>query len=194
MKYEKKIRHLQNSNDVQKIDALSEDITRLYKLSASVSDLVGYDFTKPGYKIKYIKNGNTLQPQISETDDAESTISKNYYTGSMARHTLIQLCGYLAFLRLLIKEKRYPLAPILVVDHISKPFDVNNEKAIGQVFQGAFTDFSANDLQIFIFDDEVPTSLGIKPNHTVNLVNETKSGFNPFYHKPTDEPTDNKEE
>lgn len=189
-----KIRHLQNSNDVQKIDALSEDITRLYKLSASVSDLVEYDFTKPGFKIKYIKNGNTLQPQISETDDAESTISKNYYTGSMARHTLIQLCGYLAFLRLLIKEKRYPLAPILVVDHISKPFDVNNEKAIGQVFQGAFTDFSANDLQIFIFDDEVPTSLGIKPNHTVNLVDETKSGFNPFYHKPTDEPTDNKEE
>ena len=189
-----KIRHLQNSNDVQKIDALSEDITRLYKLSASVSDLVEYDFTKPGFKIKYIKNGNTLQPQISETDDAESTISKNYYTGSMARHTLIQLCGYLAFLRLLIKEKRYPLAPILVVDHISKPFDVNNEKAIGQVFQGAFTDFSANDLQVFIFDDEVPTSLGIKPNHTVNLVDEIKSGFNPFYHKPTDEPIDNKEE
>ena len=183
-----KIRHLQNSNDILKIDALSEDVTRLYKLASSVSDLAEYDFTKPGFKISYVKNGNTLQPQISETDDEESTISKNYYTGSMARHTLIQLCGYLAFLRMLIKEKRYPLAPILVVDHISKPFDIRNEKAIGQVFQGVFTDFSVNDLQIFIFDDEAPSSLGIEPNHTVNLVDETKSGFNPFYHKPDGEP------
>lgn len=182
-----RIRHLQNSNDVQKIDALSKDVTRLYKLSSNVSDLAEYDFTKPGFKISYVKNGNTLQPQISETDDEESTISKNYYTGSMARHTLIQLCGYLAFLRMLLKEKRYPLAPVLVIDHISKPFDIKNEKAIGQVFKGAFTDFSVNDLQIFIFDDEAPSSLGIEPNHTVNLVDETKSGFNPFYHKPDGE-------
>lgn len=181
-----KIRHLQNSNDVQKIDALSEDITRLYKLSSNVSDLVEYDFTKPRFKISYVKNGNTLQPQISETDDEESTISKNYYTGSMARHTLIQLCGYLAFLRMLVKEKRYPLAPILVIDHISKPFDIKNEKAIGQVLQGAFTDITADDLQIFIFDDETPSSLGITPNITSNLVGDDKSGFNPFYYKPKD--------
>ena len=189
-----KIRHLQNSNDIQKIDTLSKDVTRLYKLASSVSDLAEYDFTKPGFKISYVKNGNTLQPQISETDDGASTISKNYYTGSMARHTLIQLCGYLAFLRMLVKEKRYPLAPILVVDHISKPFDIKNEKAIGQVLQGAFTDFSVNDLQIFIFDDEAPSSLGIEANHTVNLVDETKSGFNPFYHKPTDEPANDEDE
>ena len=189
-----KIRHLQNSNDIQKIDALSEDITRLYKLSADVSDLAEYDFTKPGFKICYIKNGNTLQPQISETDKDESSVSKNYYTGSMARHTLIQLCGYMAFLRMLIKEKRYPLAPILVVDHISKPFDVKNEKAIGQVINGAFADFSVNDLQVFIFDDKDPTRLGINSNHTMNLVNETKSGFNPFYHKPAEESINNDNE
>lgn len=187
-----KIRHLQNSNDVQKIDALSEDITRLYKLSSNVSDLVEFDFTKPGFKISYVKNGNTLQPQIGETDE-EGAVSKNYYTGSMARHTLIQLCGYLAFLRMLIKEKRYPLAPILVIDHISKPFDIKNEKAIGQVFQGALADISVNDLQIFIFDDEDPNSLGIAANHIVNLVDATKSGFNPFYHRPTEESSKKKE-
>ena len=95
---------------------------------------------------------------------------------------------------MLIKEKRYPLAPILVVDHISKPFDVKNEKAIGQVINGAFADFSVNDLQVFIFDDKDPTRLGINSNHTMNLVNETKSGFNPFYHKPAEESINNDNE
>ena len=94
---------------------------------------------------------------------------------------------------MLIKEKRYPLAPILVIDHISKPFDIKNEKAIGQVFQGALADISVNDLQIFIFDDEDPNSLGIAANHIVNLVDATKSGFNPFYHRPTEESSKKKE-
>ena len=87
----------------------------------------------------------------------------------------------------MIKEKKYPLAPILVIDHISKPFDSKNGKAIGKVFQSAFSDFSTNDLQVFIFDDEDPSILGISPNYTTNLVDDTKSGFNPFYHKPDEQ-------
>lgn len=186
-----KIKHLQNSNDVTKIQLLSNDITALYETAASVSDLVEYDFSKPGFRIEYIKNGNTLQPQISEAEYEGTGLSRNYYTGSMARHTLIQLCGYLAFLRMMIKEKKYPLAPILVIDHISKPFDSKNGKAIGKVFQSAFSDFSTNDLQVFIFDDEEPPILGISPNYTTNLVDDTKSGFNPFYHKPDEQSFDN---
>lgn len=177
-----RIRVLQNSNDVQKIQDLSDEITMLYKLSTDVSDLVEYDFTKPGFKISYVKNGNTLQPQISEIDE-EGSDGKNYYTGSMARHTLIQLCGYFAFLRMLIRENKFPLLPILVIDHISKPFDVKNEKAIGKVLHGAFADFPINNLQVLVFDDEDPSSLGIQPNITTNLVDDTKSGFNPFYQK-----------
>jgi len=177
------IRHLQNSNDTEKIEALSDDITTLYKQSKDVSDLVEYDFANQGFRIAYIKNGNTLQPQVSD-EDVESGTSKNYYTGSMARHTLIQLCGYLAFLRMLINEKKYPLAPILVIDHISKPFDSKNEKAIGQVLNGAFSDIHADDLQVFMFDDKEPSNLAITANSTTNLVDKTKSGFNPFYHIP----------
>lgn len=182
-----RIKYLQNSNDIQKIRALSDDITRLYKLSVEVSDLVNFDFEKAGFRIVYVKNGNTLQPQISENSDTESTEFKNYYTGSMARHTLIQLCGYLAFLRLLVKENRYPLIPIFVVDHVSKPFDVKNEKAIGEVLGGVFSDLTPSDLQIFMFDDKSPESLGIVADNVVNLVNANKSGFNPFYQKPKDE-------
>ena len=181
-----KIRNLQNTNDAQKMRSLSNDITRLYKLAVGVSDLAEYDFSKDGFKITYIKNGNTLQPQISESDDSNESISKNYYTGSMARHTLMQLCGYLAFLRMLLSEKKYPLIPILVVDHISKPFDAKNEKAIGRVIHGAYSDIAKTDLQVFIFDDKDAASLDITPDYTYNLVNEQQSGFNPFYHKPVE--------
>ena len=36
-------------------------------------------------------------------------------------------------------------------------------------------------LQIFMFDDEEYTSLALNPEHSENLVNGEKSGFNPFY-------------
>lgn len=186
-KIREKIRYLQNSNDLNKIQTLSDDITRMYKLSADVSDLVEYDFSKAGFKISYIKNGNILQPQISESGEPDGEISKNYYTGSMARHTLIQLCGYLAFLRMLLSERKYPVIPILVIDHISKPFDGKNKRAIGKVLQGAYNDFPIGNLQILIFDDENPSDLGIHANRVGNLVEEGKSGFNPFYHKVLDE-------
>ena len=58
----------------------------------------------------------------------------NYYTGSMARHTLMQLSGYLGFLKLLLEENKYPIIPFLVIDHISKPFDKDNSLAIGKIF------------------------------------------------------------
>lgn len=182
-----RIRILQNTNNPSKIDAISEDVTKLYKLSVGVSDLVEYDFSKPGFKISYIKNGNTLQPQISEANKPDDQLFKNYYTGSKARHTLIQLCGYLAFLRLLLREGKYPLIPILIIDHISEPFDAKNEKAIGCVLHGAYADLLVSDFQVFIFDDKDCSRLGITPNMVHNLVGENKSGFNPFYHMSSKE-------
>ena len=55
----------------------------------------------------------------------------------MARHTLIQLCGYLGFLKLLLEEGKYPIIPILVIDHVSKPFDIQHAKALGEVLNKA---------------------------------------------------------
>lgn len=178
------IRVLQNSNDTQKLHALSKDITRLYKLSTEVSDLAEYDFRKNGFHIEYIKSGNILQPQIMEDDENTKEQIKSYYTGSMARHTLMQLCGYLAFLRMLIAENKYPLIPILVIDHISKPFDIKNENAIGKVLHGAYSEMPILDFQIIMFDDEEASSLAVSPNMSLSLVAEGKSGFNPFYYEP----------
>ncbi len=38
-------------------------------------------------------------------------------------------------LKILLTEKKYPIIPFLVIDHISKPFDASNAKAIGQVIE-----------------------------------------------------------
>ena len=129
-----------------------------------------------------ISDAYLVNPIISLTVDLDKSISfKNYYTGSMARHTLMQLCGYLGFLRMLIKEDKYPLIPFLVIDHISKPFDDKNQKALGAILHGAYTNLQKSEMQIILFDDEDASSLGLTPDHSINLLGEDKSGFNPFY-------------
>lgn len=178
---QERIRNLQSENDSQKIDDLSDEITKLYRAAAGSSDLAEYDFGKSGFHISYLKSGNILQPQITDDDTLAGNQSKNYYTGSMARHTLIQLCGYLGFLRMLIKDGKYPLIPFLVVDHISKPFDTKNQMALGVVLHAIYEDISKEQLQIILFDDKEPSELGITPDQTTSLLLDGKSGFNPFY-------------
>ena len=178
---QERIRNLQSENDSQKIDDLSDEITKLYRAAAGSSDLAEYDFGKSGFHISYLKSGNILQPQITDDDTLAGNQSKNYYTGSMARHTLIQLCGYLGFLRMLIKDGKYPLIPFLVVDHISKPFDTKNQMALGVVLHAIYEDISKEQLQIILFDDKEPSELGITPDRATSLLLDGKSGFNPFY-------------
>lgn len=176
---------LQNSDDIQKINELSQYITNLYFSAKDISSVVEDDMKQDGFKIQYIKRGNILQPMVTKTlmdeNDFEEKKSVQYYTGSMARHTLIQLCGYLGFLNMLIKEDKYPLIPVLVIDHISKPFDQSNCQAIGKVLAAAYESIGKDNLQIFIFDDEDYETLGIEPDHSENLVTGHKTGFNPFY-------------
>ena len=105
----------------------------------------------------------------------------------MARHTLMQLCGYLGFLRMLIKEHKYPLVPFLVVDHISKPFDSKNRKALGAVLHEVYKDIRKSELQIILFDDEDASDLGITPDYSTDLLGKGKSGFNPFYTPPKEQ-------
>ncbi|WP_223264248.1 hypothetical protein [Paenibacillus sp. IHB B 3084] len=179
---------LQNSDNSQKIKELSQYITKLYESAKDISSVVNDDLERDGFKIQYLKKGNILQPMvvepISEENKTEERKIVNYYIGSMARHTLIQLCGYLGFLKMLLKEDIYPLIPILVIDHISKPFDQNNSKAIGKIITTAYESIGKDRLQLFIFDNEEYENLAINPDHSENLVNESKTGFNPFYVPP----------
>lgn len=80
-----------------------------------------------------------------------------------------------------MKEDKYPLIPFLVIDHISKPFDDKNQKALGAILHGAYTNLQKSEMQIILFDDEDASSLGLTPDHSINLLGEDKSGFNPFY-------------
>ena len=174
------IKALQNSDDTNKINSMSNTITDLYLSASDISDVIRVDTQKSGFEIKYIKKGNILQPRILSEDGSQDT-KENYYTGSLARHTLIQLCGYLAFLNLLLGENKYPIIPILVIDHISKPFDNNNSYAIGRIIESAYKLIGIDNLQMFIFDDEDCSHININPNHSENLVSDEKTGFNPFF-------------
>lgn len=183
------LKALQNSDDIQKINDVSNFITELYCSAKDISSVVSDDIRQNGFEIKYLKKGNILQPMIL-SDDSEAPSSKkrvNYYIGSMARHTLIQLCGYLAFLKILLENSKYPIIPILVIDHISKPFDKNNSSAIGKILSTAYETIGKENLQIFIFDDEDFEKLDIHPEHSENLVTNFKTGFNPFFSPPIEE-------
>lgn len=175
---------LQNADDTKKIKEVSEYITELYYSAKDISFVVADDMQQNDFNIKYFKKGNILQPTIlsPDTDNMEEKNKQvNYYIGSMARHTLIQLCGYLAFLKILLEDDKFPIIPILVIDHISKPFDEKNSKAIGKVISTAYESIGKENLQIFIFDDEEYEKLSIEPEYSENLVAESKTGFNPFY-------------
>lgn len=176
------IRVLQNGNDQDKLNWISNTITHLYKTSVGVSELSEFDFKNNGFRVKYIKSGNTLQPQIIDKEAKTEDQIRNYYTGSMARHTLMQLCGYLAFLKMLIQDAKYPLIPMLVIDHISKPFDDKNVRAIGAILEEVYNGLEKSSLQIIMFDDKSPERLGLIPDKYSDLLGDGKSGFNPFYY------------
>lgn len=170
------LKYLQNADDIVKVEYIGKLMTEIYSFAGSCSDVVSKDISKKGFGIKYYKNGNIIQPTIANDEKEE-----NYYTGSMARHTLMQLAGYLGFMKVLLEENKYPIIPILVLDHISKPFDKENGEAVGKLFEKAFELIGKENLQVFLFDDEAYETLGIIPDHAESMTQGGKTGFNPFY-------------
>ena len=176
----KKLQKLQNSDDSEKIMKYSKLVTQLYESGRNNSEIIETDFRREGFEISYLKRGNILQPvKVGDDNDREK---EKLYLGSMARHTLIQLSGYLAFMNILIEENKCPVIPVLVIDHLSKPFSDDNKKAVGSILEKFYKQVSKGDVQIFMFDDQEPELLGIAADHTELLKAENKTGFNPFYH------------
>lgn len=174
----KELKLLQASDNKKKIDDFSEVINKLYCSAVETSPFVKFDI-EHNIRIKYIKKGNRLQtikPADYKSDEYDE-INK----GSMARHTLIQLCGYLSFLYLFQKEEKYPVVPLFVIDHISKPFSKDNSKAIGVVFNEFFKLCGEKNIQVIMFDDCEAGDLGFENIKEINLAEGSKTGFNPFY-------------
>lgn len=174
------LQKLQNSDDSKKIMRYSKLVTQLYESGRDNSEIIETDFGREGFEITYLKRGNILQPVKVENDNERE--KEKLYLGSMARHTLIQLSGYLAFMNMLIEENKCPVIPMLVIDHLSKPFSDDNKKAVGSILEKFYKQVSKSDVQIFMFDDQDPESLGIVPDHNELLKTDNKTGFNPFYH------------
>lgn len=173
------LQELQNSDNSKKIEKYSKLVTGLYESGKNNSEIIKTDFGRDSFRIAYLKRGNILQPiEESSHKDRENA---NLYLGSMARHTLIQLSGYLAFMNILIKGNKCPIVPILVIDHLSKPFSDDNKKAVGKILEKFYENVPKSDVQIFMFDDKEPALLGIKPDYLEQLRTEDKTGFNPFY-------------
>lgn len=173
------LQKLQNLDDVKKIEEYAGLVSHLYESGKDVSEFIKKDVSRDGFKIVYSKRGNILQPVAKATENDPKDI--NLYLGSMARHTLIQLSGYLAFIDILSKGKKCPIIPILVIDHLSKPFSDNNQKAVGKIIETFYENVSKDEVQIFMFDDVEPKMLGVAPDHCEQLRTENKTGFNPFY-------------
>lgn len=176
----KQIRNLQNQDDTKKIKKVSEYITSLYSQGKDVSSFIRDDLNQAEFEITYIKKGNTLAPSILEKSNQKSK-RVNYVIGSLARQTLIQLCGCLGLLKLILSERNVPVIPLLVIDHISKPFDKENIKTLGVVLEKFVKDISPENIQIFIFDDKEPSALNFNPSNIEHLQNNGKTGFNPFF-------------
>lgn len=183
------IKELKNDDSNNEIEQFSNDITSIYLSGKESSNFISTDSQKSGFVIRYIKKGNVLQPKETKTilkDGKELDVEMNYYVGSMARHTVMQLCGYLAFLKKLLAADKYPVVPFLVIDHISKSFDKDNKKAVGSIISSTLKNIGDNKLQIFMFDTEPAEAFGISPSCSTNLIDGEKTGFCPFY-KPKNE-------
>lgn len=173
------LQELQNADNSEKIKRFSELVTKLYKNGKDDSEIIRTDISREGFRIAYLKRGNILQPVEKNIDNNKE--NDNLYLGSMARHTLIQLSGYLAFMNILVKGNQCPIVPFLIIDHLSKPFSDDNKKAVGKLIEEFYHCVSKSDVQIFMFDDKEPSLLGIEPDHCEQLRTQDKTGFNPFY-------------
>lgn len=168
------------SIDNQKISWISSRITSLYVSAAPVADFSKRDASFAGFAIQYVKESNSLQATIANAKETEI-----YYTGSRARHALMQLAAYCAFAEFLL-DQDVPFPPLLVFDHISSPFDPQNRRSIGALFKTFFQIVDPESIQVFLFDNVDPGALSISCQRIIDLNEGDQTGFNPFYNAEFD--------
>lgn len=167
---------LKHSDDDTSINSISDTVTDLYHSASPASSFVVSDFKQLDFHIKFQKEGVGLQPTFTEGED-----SVDVFTGSRARHTLMQVCGYFAFMHYLLPKRNIPLVPLLAFDHVSSPFDEESRGAIGAIISKFYSLVDKDDVQLFLFETEDPDALGVVPDKYISLISDVQTGFNPFY-------------
>ena len=167
---------LKHSDDDTSINSISDNVTDLYHSASPASSFVVSDFKQLDFHIKFQKEGVGLQPTFTEGEDCVDV-----FTGSRARHTLMQVCGYFAFMHYLLPKRNIPLVPLLAFDHVSSPFDEESRGAIGAIISKFYSLVDKDDVQLFLFETEDPDALGVVPDKYISLVSDVQTGFNPFY-------------
>lgn len=175
-KLKKELFKLKHSDNDASINFISDTVTDLYHSASQASSFVESDFKQPDFYIKFQKEGVGLQPTFTEGED-----SVDVFTGSRARHTLMQVCGYFAFMHYLLPRRNVPFVPLLAFDHVSSPFDKESRGAIGAIISKFYSLVDKDGVQLFLFETEDPDTLGIVPDNYISLVSDVQTGFNPFY-------------
>ena len=176
------INELKHSFDCADQEIIGDEITSLYESLRDVCYFVDDDYKHDGFKIEFDARKVELYGSIIETiklSNGKVNKSKTQYNpGSMARQTTWQLLGYLTLMNYSLNHvKGLPLLPMLVLDNISMPYDIeksaNNYKwvyklvkeyAINHGIQLIVTsNVHASDIDE---DNEYDLSCGLNPAYT----------------------------
>lgn len=168
--------------DEEKLRDFSKIVMKLYKSAENVSPLVKSDFEMEGFILDYIEKNNAIVPSIIIYDDDkhEDNVHVMMYRGSQARASIIQLCGYCALQILIQKDKTIPCFPLIVMDHITKPYSEENLKAIGSILNKFYEIIGTQNFQIIMLDIKDPKELNIANYTEKEFLTEKKSGFIPW--------------
>lgn len=179
---EDRLDELKSRLDGKKILEFENYINLLYEKGKTVSKLISEDLSLPNFKIEYIQKTNSLLSSIAvDLDEDEKVIRNKIYRGSQARSSLVQLCGYCALNILITKLNNLPYLPVLIIDYISKPFDEENKKAIGEILSEFLRIVGKNNFQVIMFDCSEQSSLNISAGNYQSLITNDKTGFIPWY-------------
>ncbi|MBR6199347.1 MAG: hypothetical protein IKQ61_03660 [Spirochaetales bacterium] len=182
---EERLDELKTRMDGVKINEFEQNINLLYSKGNANSKLIREDMSLPNFKIEYIEKTNSLLSSIEvKTDREEKSIRNKIYRGSQARLSLIQLCGYCGINMLLKKYNNIPYLPVLVLDYISKPFDIENKKAVGDILSSFLDLIGKNNFQIIMFDCCEQEDFNINADNYQSLIIGKKTGFVPWYKPP----------
>lgn len=175
-----KIDLLKKSFDTSKQDIVNLSINSSYKSLQDKCTFISEDLIKGGeivFDAKLTQLYGYLDEEIELINGEKEKHKIQYIPGSMARQTIWQILCYLHVMDYTLKTHTgLPLMPLLVLDNISMPFDVN----IGKNNYAGVYDFikqfaEDNGIQI-ILTSNIPAA-EVDEQNPIDL----SSGLNPVY-------------